>query len=172
MDIEDLKVSSQMQQNLLNNSDKLDGNAIGIAKRYIFGISNFLTMIYHEMERYGLNLDDTQETTQPSIVPDTEAANNNGLSTGENNNGSDKVKNTIPSLIMSLFKDDVAKIEELKTIIANSNDIIKDSAYYFNKDKGLNKFHGWKKAAFDYFVWPYYKGEKYDNVKRRFTNKT
>ena len=59
MDIEDLKVSSQMQQNQLD-SGHLDEKSIGIGKRYIFGISNLLTIIYHEMERYGLSLDDVQ----------------------------------------------------------------------------------------------------------------
>ncbi len=172
MDIEDLKVSSQMQRNLLN-SDKLDGKAIGILNRYIFGISNFLTIIYHEMERYGLSLDDVQETTQPSIVPDTEAEKNISLSTGENNNGGDNVKNTIPSDIMILFKNGEAKINEFKTKIGNSSNIIKDTAYYLDQDKGLNKQHGWQKAAFDYFVWPYYKdsGKKYENVLKQFTNK-
>lgn len=172
MDIEDLKVSSQMQRNLLN-SDKLDGKAIGILNRYIFGISNFLTIIYHEMERYGLRLDDAQKTTQPSIVPDTEAEKNISLSTGENNNGGDNVKKTIPSVIMLLFKNDEAKINELKTKIGNSSNIIKDTAYYLDQDKGLNKQYGWQKAAFDYFVWPYYKdsGKKYENVLKQFTNK-
>lgn len=147
MDIEDLKVSSQMQQNQLD-SGHLDEKSIGIGKRYIFGISNLLTIIYHEMERYG-------------------------LSTGENNNGGDNVKNTIPSDIMILFKNDEAKINELKTKIGNSSNIIKDTAYYLDQDKGLNKQHGWQKAAFDYFVWPYYKdsGGKYENVLKRFTNK-
>lgn len=147
MDIEDLKVSSQMQQNQLD-SGHLDEKSIGIGKRYIFGISNLLTIIYHEMERYG-------------------------LSTGENNNGGDNVKNTIPSDIMILFKNDEAKINELKTKIGNSSNIIKDTAYYLDQDKGLNKQHGWQKAAFDYFVWPYYKdsGEKHENVLKRFTNK-
>lgn len=172
MDIEDLKVSSQMQQNQLD-SGHLDEKSIGIGKRYIFGISNFLTIIYHEMERYGLSLDDVQETTQHSIFPDTEAENNISLSTGENNNGGDNVKNTIPSDIMILFKNDKAKINEFKTKIGNLSNIIKDTAYYLDQDKGLNKQHGWQKAAFDYFVWPYYKdsGEKYENVLKRFTNK-
>lgn len=172
-DIDLLKASSQMQRNLLNNSDKLDEKAVSIGERYIFGINSFLYTIYQEMERYGLSLDDVQETTQPSIVPDTEAEKNISLSTGENNNGSDNVKNTIPSDIMMLFKSDEAKINELKTKIGNSSNIIKDTAYYLDKDKGLNKQHGWKKAAFDYFVWPYYKdsGEKYKNVLKRFTNK-
>lgn len=89
MDIEDLKVSSQMQQNQLD-SGHLDEKSIGIGKRYIFGISNFLTIIYHEMERYGLSLDDVQETTQPSIVPDTEAEKNISLSTGDNDGSDNK----------------------------------------------------------------------------------
>lgn len=172
MDIEDLKISSQMQQNQLDSAH-LDEKSIGIGKRYIFGISNFLTIIYHEMERYGLSLDDVQETTRHSIFPDTEAENNISLSTGENNNGGDNVKNTIPSDILMLFKNDEEKINELKTKIGNSSNIIKDTAYYLDQDKGLNKQHGWQKAAFDYFVWPYYKdsGGKYKNVLKRFTNK-
>lgn len=171
-DIDLLKASSQMQRNLLNNSDKLDEKAVSIGERYILGIDSFLYTIYQEMERYGLSLDDVQETTQPSIVPDTEAEKNISLSTGENNNGGDNVKNTIPSDIMILFKNDEGKINEIKTKINNSSNIVKDAAYYLDQEKGLNKQYGWQKHAFDYFVWPYYKDkeEKYENVIKRFRN--
>lgn len=174
-DIEDLKASSQMQRNLLNNSDKLDRNAVGIGERYIMGIDIFLVMVSHEMERYGLIIDGIEglpvpETIQSAIVPDDEAGNNASLITEENNkNGAD---NDIPSEIMLLFKNDLGKINELKNKTKSFNNIVKDTAYYLDQCKDLDKQYGWKKNAFDYFVWPHYKGleEKYNNVLKRFRN--
>lgn len=120
-----------------------------------------------------INNIDRWDNSQPAIVPEEEAGNNVSLSTGENNNNVvDNVKNTIPSDIMILFKNDEGKINEIKTKINNSSNIVKDAAYYLDQEKGLNKQHGWQKHAFDYFVWPYYKDkeEKYENVIKRFRN--
>ena len=132
-DIDLLKASSQMQRNLLNNSDKLDEKAVSIGERYILGIDSFLYTIYQEMERYGLSLDDVQETTQPSIVPDTEAENNASLNTGEvesNSNRNDM--NSLPPEMKGIFRDtndyisfinDCALLKKPKQIVSRLMDI-------------------------------------------------
>ncbi len=109
MDIEDLKVSSQMQRNLLKNSDKLDRNAVGIGERYIMGIDIFLVMVSHEMERYGLIIDGIEnppvpETIQPAIVPDDEAGDNISLSTEEiNTNNIENDMDSLPPDLKEIF---------------------------------------------------------------------
>lgn len=128
MDIDDLKASSQMQQNYINNAHEVDSKAADIVARYIMRVDILLSYISHEMERYGLVIDDKISGV---IVPET--GNNGSLNIGDNSGENEKVK----LLTTNQIKEKINKIEPFLKVEAN--DDIPFGKYWTKLTKGVVK---------------------------------
>lgn len=84
-DLEDLKASSKMKQNYINNADGIDKETVAYYTRYIDGIDNFQFCIYNEVKRYGYFVDNNRQIAhlQSVDVNNPETGDNGCLNTGD-----------------------------------------------------------------------------------------
>lgn len=148
-DLDLLEVSSQCRKEVEGYSD-----GAKIFRNYIFG----------KLKRYGLNNDDIR-------IPKNSEKESLIDRSGENENQPDVNHwNDVPIRTKRVFMHSEVLFSKYSNLCKGKS--LKDIAYLFDQSKEVAKDHGWKKALFDYFVWPDYKDsqEKYDNVIKRFYN--